>query len=38
MTKSTSLKGRDTIIGGSIIMPMANRTLETTMSTTMKGM
>ena len=28
MTKSTSLKGKDTIIGGSIIMPMANRTLD----------
>ena len=37
MTKSRILKGREIIMGGSIIIPIASRTLETTMSTTIKG-
>jgi hypothetical protein len=36
-TKIISLKGRDTIIGGSIIIPMDKRTLATTMSIIKNG-
>ena len=36
-TKSMSLKGKDIIIGGSIIIPILSRTLATTMSMIKKG-
>ena len=36
-TKSSSLNGSDTMMGGSIIIPMDNRTLATTMSIIRKG-
>jgi hypothetical protein len=37
MTNSNILNGREIIIGGSIIIPIANNTLDTTISTTKKG-
>ena len=37
MTKSKSLKGRETTLGESMLIPMARRMLATTMSTTRKG-
>ena len=36
-TKIMSLKGSDTMMGGSIIMPMERSTLATTMSMIRKG-
>src|SRR5664279_535643 len=36
-TNSSTLKGREIVTGGSIIMPMLSRMLATTMSTTRKG-
>lgn len=38
ITNSNILNGKEIIIGGSIIIPIANRTLDTTMSTTKNGM
>ena len=37
-TNSINLKGRDTINGGSIIIPMESKTLATTISMTRNGM
>src|SRR3954454_23968343 len=37
MTKSSSLKGRDTIVGGTIIMPIAMSAALTSMSSTRNG-
>ena len=37
-TKTANLNGSEITTGGSIIMPMPNKTLATTMSTTRKGM
>ena len=38
MINNNILNGREIIIGGSIIIPIASKTLETTMSTTKNGM
>jgi hypothetical protein len=36
-TKSKSFRGKESIMGGNIIIPMERRTLETTMSMTKNG-